>query len=110
MQAPDGFRVGDHSSRMRLTAAGGWPDRGRLRALWEAISTPPGLYQHRAGAHPAFAELFEDLVMRGGAADHRYSAIQMLPLRSTMLKTILSRTMHIVVGSCATIDRRLLWE
>jgi hypothetical protein len=43
------FQVADHSSRMCSTAAGGWPDWGRLRALSSAIRRQgPGSKKTRA--------------------------------------------------------------
>jgi hypothetical protein len=34
------------------TGAGRCRNRGRLRAFWGSISTPPGLHQHQAGPIP----------------------------------------------------------
>ena len=76
------FRMADHSSRMRLPAAGGWPNRGRLRALSGAISIPPGLHQHQAGAHTALTELLGDLIVQQPPADQRKFSTIMMSLSS----------------------------
>jgi len=57
------FRVADRSSRMRLTASGGWTDRGRLRALSVPISPPPASGQTQSTS-PSFSRIWQCEMVR----------------------------------------------
>lgn len=95
-----------------------WPDRGRLRALSVAISTPPGLDQHQVGARTALPDLLEDPVAHDGAAGHQReppgnSVIQMFPVLSSIAKTALSAAIcrFSAAGSAMFIrDSRAWWK
>ena len=137
--ADDRGRVADHSSRMLPTAAGGWPDRGRLRALWPSrpvlngriqtdrgrlralsvpISAPPGLQQRQAGPIPPSPSFSVISLVRDGAAVHQReppgnSVIQMFPVLSSIAKTALSAAIcgFSPAGSAMFIrDSRAWWK